>query len=164
MIRSTEYIFNERKKRLEPPETKCTYCKSGSSKSMEENYFVPVYNVMDRTNIIVYSSVKYKKISIGIPRCSNCYKIHDSAIGIASLYCWGGGLLILLIFVISCGVFDGLIFGIFPCLLIGTMVPMFIKNIFITNKGIPTEIEGAKKNELVKDFIIQGWSLSQPLA
>jgi hypothetical protein len=42
------YIFNKERKRLEPTETKCQYCETGNSTSMEDNYFIPLFKENDR--------------------------------------------------------------------------------------------------------------------
>ncbi len=62
------YSFNQETKRLEPSETLCQYCETEHSTDMEDNYFIPMFQEVDRTNVIVYRNVKFKKIPVGIPR------------------------------------------------------------------------------------------------
>src|SRR5688572_11602558 len=83
------HSFNKEKKRLEPSDTKCQYCEVESSTHMEDNYFVPLFKENDRTNIIVYRSVKYSKIPVGIPRCKSCMQIHQEAASRSALTAWG---------------------------------------------------------------------------
>lgn len=71
------HVLNERLKRLEPITTKCQFCNNNHSTAMNDNYFVPVFKVQDRTNVIVYSSVKFSKLLIGIPRCNGCRDIQS---------------------------------------------------------------------------------------
>jgi len=71
-----QFNFNEDLKRFEPTATKCGFCFKADSQSMEDNHFAEIYKVSDRTNIIVYNSVSYNQILVGIPRCINCKYIH----------------------------------------------------------------------------------------
>src|SRR5688500_4438081 len=91
------YNFNEEHKRLEPSETLCQYCETEHSTDMEDNYFIPLFREKDRTNVIVYRSVKFSKIPVGIPRCKTCKAVHAKASTIGALVGWS----VALIFVIG---------------------------------------------------------------
>ena len=80
------HVLNEKLKRLEPIEKKCIFCSYNNMVSMDDCYFVPLFKENDRTNIIVYRSVKYSKILIGISRCSTCAAIHEAAKTKATIY------------------------------------------------------------------------------
>ncbi len=159
---TSTHVLNEQKKRLEPIERKCSYCGVNNFDEMDDNYFVPLFKEKDRTNIIVYRSVKFSKILIGIPRCKMCLEIHQSAARVATYYAWGIGIAVLILTILMGGFwFFG---GVLSCIFIGVFTPILIKNKIATKKGILTELEGAKQNELVQDFVINGWSFTQPSA
>lgn len=156
------YTFNEAKKRLEPSNTKCQYCETENSSHMEDNYFVPLYKERDRTNIVVYRSVKYQKIPVGIPRCRSCKAIHEAAATKGMLFAWGMAIAIELI----CFKID-LLWGfiaIFPCLFIVFAGADYIQDKIVGEKGIHTKLGGAKENEAVQDLVINGWSFTMPSA
>ena len=156
------YIFNKERKRLEPTITKCQYCESGNSTSMEDNYFIPLFKENDRTNVIVYRSVKYSKIPVGVPRCRDCKTIHVLSAGRAAQISWAVAIgIVILIFAIW-GIWG--IFGIFGGLIIGFVGTMLLTDKLIKDKGIYTKLEGAKQNEAVQDLVINGWSFTQPTA
>src|SRR5690349_15315300 len=105
------YIFNQERKRMEPTITKCQYCETGHSTSMEDNYFIPMFKENDRTNVIVYRSVKYNKLPVGIPRCKSCKSIHIQTAGRAAQIAWGIGIAVVILIFAIWGVAG--IFGIF---------------------------------------------------
>lgn len=156
------YIFNKERKRLEPTITKCQFCETGHSTSMEDNYFVPLFKENDRTNVIVYRSVKYSKIPVGIPRCSNCKSIHILAAGRAAQIAWGIAIAVVILIFAIWGIWG--IFGIFGGLIIGFAGSWLLQVKLVSDKGIYTKEEGAKQNEAVQDLVINGWSLKQPTA
>jgi len=156
------YIFNQEKKRLEPTETKCQYCGVEHSIHMEHNHFIPLYKEADRTNIIVYRSVKFKKIPVGIPRCKSCLLIHLRAETKAARIAWGVAVSIVVLTFVIWGLWG--IFSIFAGIFIGFGGADFLQDKLVRDKGIYTKLEGAKQNEAVQDLIISGWSFSQPTA
>lgn len=154
--------FNEKTKQLVSLETTCYYCKSAASDDIFEHHYQPVFKENDRTNIIVYSSVKYSKIEIGIPRCTSCAEIHNKINSNAMTWSFVvTGVCIILGFVLF-----GL-YGIF--LLVFSPLLWFVVNYLIKeglneNGGIPTPKAGAEQNPTVQEFIINGWSFTQPSA
>jgi hypothetical protein len=162
-IMQANHTFNEKLKRLEPTGKKCAFCAENSMTSMNDCYFVPLYNEKDRTNIIVYRSVKYAKIDIGLARCSSCKQIHESAKDRAFLYAvlifigtWG---LAYLLFGII-----GAVFGLGVAIVAALISSQFFRDRIITDKDIFTLREGAENDETVRDFIIEGWSFNAPAA
>jgi hypothetical protein len=156
------YTFNQARKRLEPIHTKCQYCDAAHSSDMEENYFVPLFKEQDRTNIVIYRSVKYQKIPVGIPRCSGCMEIHEGAASRGNLIAWVSAILI----EILCFNID-MVWGfvaILPCLFLVIAGSDMIAGKIIREKGILTKLQGAKKSEVVQDLVISGWSFTQPSA
>lgn len=156
------YIVNKERKRLEPTETKCQYCEADHSSSMEDNYFVPLFRENDRTNIVVYRSVKYSKIPVGIPRCKNCLAIHEQAASKAALIAWciAGGIVLLSFIIWGFGGIFALFIGIFG----GVLGTDFIQDKLVRDKGIFTKKDGAEYNEAVQQLIMDGWSFKQPTA
>jgi len=156
------HTINERLMRLEPQETKCTYCGVEHSQNMDENYFIPLFKEQDRTNVIVYRSVKYKKIPVGVPRCQSCKNIHESSTSKAQLYAWGIALGVVVFSFAVWGIFG--IFAIFVGIFIGFGGTHFFENKFVRDSGILTKLEGAKENDTIQDLVIHGWSFTQPAA
>lgn len=156
------YIFNKERKRLEPTETKCQYCEVGTSTSMEDNYFIPLFKENDRTNVIVYRSVKYNKLPVGVPRCRDCKSIHILAKGRAAQIAWAIAVAVVLLSFAIWGIFG--IFSIFVGIIIGFGGADLLAAKFVKDKGIYTTTDGAKQNEAVQDLVINGWSLKQPTA
>lgn len=53
------HIVNEKLNRLEPKSTKCVYCNNGIVTDVDRCHYLALYIENKRTNVIVYSSVKY---------------------------------------------------------------------------------------------------------
>ena len=154
------HVLNEQLKRLEPKETLCRFCNERHSEKMDRNYFAPVFKEVDRTELVVYSSVKFKKIEIGIPRCNHGFVIHTGS----SFNGWLIGLGICTVLAILGFIIFG-IFGFFSfivCFVLAFITPFFISDMLVKKKGILTEKDGAKKEPLVQEFVISGWSMTQP--
>ena|SRR5688572_1637809 len=156
------YTINKEKKRIEPTDTKCQYCEVENSTSMEDNYFVPLFRENDRTNIIVYRSVKYSKIPVGVPRCKSCLAIHQKAAGKSQLTAWGiaFGVVVLSIMIWGAAGIISIVLG----LVIGFLGTYLIQNKMVRDRGIFTKMDGAKRNPAVQELVIDGWSFNQPTA
>ncbi|SFW85413.1 hypothetical protein [Chitinophaga sancti] len=156
------YVFNQARKRLEPTETKCQYCETGHSSDMEDNYFINLFKEQDRTNIIVYRSVKYQKIPVGISRCKDCLNAHESAAKKAGIICVAVAIAMEIIF-FKIDLLLGLI-GLVPFFLIIFAGTGYLANRFVEDKGVTPKVDGAKNNEAVQHLLMSGWSLTQPSA
>ena len=156
------YNFNKEKKRLEPSDAKCQYCEVENSTDMEDNYFVPLFRENDRTNIIVYRSVKYSKVPVGVPRCKTCLEIHREAASRSQLTAWGiaFGVVVFSIMIWGAGGILSIVLG----LVIGFLGTHLLQNKMVREKGIFTKMEGAKRNPAVQELVIDGWSFNQPTA
>ena len=156
------YRLNEATKRLEPTETLCQFCETDHSTKMEDNYFVNLYKEKDRTNIIVYRSVKFNCIPVGIPRCEKCLVIHESASLYGNLLGW--------VIAIAFVIFVFAVFGqwgflaILAAIFIGVFGSQYLENMFVRKKQIYTRKEGARQTEAVQDLVLGGWSFNQPMA
>lgn len=160
------YSFNEHYKRFEPNETKCTYCQQDHMKNMNDSYFIPLFVTNDRTNIVVYRSVKYSKILIGIPRCSSCKSIHEKATTKSQLITGGCIILVITFLVYNFMVLNAFVVvgGIFAMIFGGIYGSKKMTDSFVIGHDIYTVQDGAEKNEVVREFIIAGWSFTQPSA
>ncbi len=157
-----KHVLNERLKRLEPTDTRCYYCELENSQSMNDNVFIPLFKEQDRTNVVVYRSVKYQKIEVGIPRCPACKTIHEEAAKKSKLYAWGA----VIVMVVFCFLIWGIwgIFAIFAGIFIGFGGSYFLENKMVRDKQIFTKKDGAERNDTVQEFIIRGWGFNQPSA
>jgi len=165
-METSGYVLNERLKRIEPNSKKCSFCYDGTTESINDCYFVPVFKENDRTNIVVYRSVKYSKIDIGIPRCTNCKAIHQASKKRAAVLSSLGALV-----VIAFTIYNFLdihpivsVLLLFLSAFIGFGGYAFLQNTFTRKAGINTLKEGAENDAMVQDFLIKGWSLTQPSA
>lgn len=156
------YNINTAKKRLEPTETLCQFCTTEHSTNMEDNLFVPLFKENDRTNLIVYRSVKYSKIPVGVPRCPGCKSIHEKAVIKAALISWASAVLVLVLSFLIWGPYG--FFAMLPAIFIGVGGTYFLQNSIVRGKGIYTKMDGAKQNEAVQDLILSGWSFTLPSA
>ncbi|RAJ77329.1 hypothetical protein CLV59_10796 [Chitinophaga dinghuensis] len=156
------HVINQEKQRLEPVEKKCQYCEEDESTDMEDNYFLPLFSEQDRTNIVVYRSVKYSKILVGIPRCRRCRNIHVRAQGIAVMWTWGIAAAVVILSFVAFGIFG--MFSILAAVFITVLGKQLIQNIITRKKGIYTLMDGAKQNEAVQELVLAGWSLTPPSA
>ncbi len=163
------HTFNERKKRFEPKIRKCTFCKTGLNNNlMEDNCFYDLYNVKDRTNLVVFRNVKFNKVKIGIPRCSNCRKLHSRSKTATYIVLFLGIPLIFIIPVYFSVVFDLGTF-IMIILLVATFGMVYgamvaTEKIILNSNDVKTEKDGAITDPLVRTFMASGWSIEPPRA
>lgn len=157
------YTLNEELKRFEPKDDKCIYCKVENMQNINECYFTKLYLEGNRTNILVYRSVNFSKLEVGIPRCKTCLMIHKLSREKVLLFSW---LAAFFAYVVAILIFDifGAIFGLLVAMVIGIIVFESIKNSTVKKKGILTEKEGAESVELVQNLIISGWTFNEPHA
>lgn len=165
-MENNTHVVNQQLKRIEPVSKKCSFCFNGTSQSMNDNYFVPVFKENDRTNIIVYRSVKYQKIDIGIPRCVDCKTIHQSAKTKALLISLVAAFAIVAFMVYNFLNFHAVISVglLFLAGFTGFGGYVYLQSVFACKAGISSLKDGAEGEALVQDFLMQGWSLKQPSA
>lgn len=155
-----DHIFNESEKRFEPLEKICQFCLYEKALDMEKNYFRPVFKVVNRSNLIVYSSVKYNEVSVGISRCLSCYEIHKHSKRNSFIL----SISLALIFIYLGFKIYG-IYGIFAIILspiIIFLIPSLLIPYLISKSGIRTTDECVKSDPFIRDLILNGWSLSGP--
>ncbi|GAB2824575.1 hypothetical protein [Ferruginibacter profundus] len=165
-MEDSTHVFNERLKRIEPVSKKCSYCFDGIAEKVNDSYFVPIFREKDRTNIIVYRSVKYAKIDIGIPRCANCRSIHEASKKKALVIA-----MVAAAAVLAFTVYNFIEFNVFVSVIlfflagfVGFGGYVYLQNNFSRKAGINTLKEGVENDPLVQDFLMKGWSLTLPSA
>ena len=158
-----DYTFNTGQVRFEPIEKQCRFCNKAQVDNINDCYYVPVFMTKDRTYLVVYSSVKYAKIQIGIPRCKSCRTIHESSGVLAAIIGVVGGIAIFVASISTMSV-PLVVIGLFGGAFGGVYGAMYLKTFFISKRGIRNQKEVALENELVKKFLNSGWSLKQPEA
>ena len=158
------YSFNELYKRFEPLEKQCTYRGSAQVTDIDHCYYIPLFMTKDSTNLIVYRSVKFAKILIGIPRCESCKEIHRTSSIKAACVAWGSAVMLLFILFYNLVFFGGIVaaLGVFASLFIGDYGTQYLQDRFVVNSGLYSLKDGAETNEIIRDLVLSGWSLEQP--
>lgn len=158
------YTYNEVETRFEPQEKKCTYCDVAHVAQIETCYFVPLFLTKDTTNLIVYRSVKFAKILIGIPRCKECSEIHAKSKTKAILLSWSIALGLIFFLFYNLIYFGGIFVAIaaLSSMFIGICGTNYFTNRFAANHGIYALQDGAESNAVVQEMVISGWSLTKP--
>jgi hypothetical protein len=158
------YHYNELYKRFEPQENKCTYCGREEVQNIDECYYIPLFMTKDSTNLVVYRSVKFAKILIGIPRCSNCKKIHENASYKAAMLSWGTAIALVVLLFYNMIALGGIVLalGFIAAIFIGIYGSQQLKDRFAVSNDIYALKDGAETNEIVRDLVLAGWSLEQP--
>ena len=138
----------------------------GANGKYEPLLFCPLFTTLKTTNIIVYRSVKYSKILIGILRCLSCKDMHyDSkakAIKI-TLVIVILAVLLLIYFFLSIHPFVSAL-G-FLAIIAGAFYRAEkLNESYVVDQGIYTLRDWAETNEVVRDLVISGWSFEQPSA
>lgn len=165
-METSTHTLNERLKRLEPTTKICSYCVDGKMDKINDSYFVPVFKEADRTNVIVYRSVKYKKIEVGVPRCANCKSIHESAKTKAAIIS-----IIMCVSIFAFAIYNFINFHVFITVLLifgsfalGFGGYLYLQNNFSRKQGIYPLKEGAENDPMVQSLLNSGWTLTMPNA
>jgi hypothetical protein len=161
----TSHIFNERMSRFEPVEQPCAYCnQSDQFIDKKSIYYVPLYKEHDRTNIVVYRSVKYQRVTVGVPRCSGCLRIHTSERRKGYLYAF-----ILFVVIVALAVQVLGMLGIMIATLGGALIAGFAADklgpYLASRRGILSPQAGAEATSLIQHLVdLKGWSFDKPRA
>jgi hypothetical protein len=157
-----DFIFNKREKRLEPKFKQCAFCKHDSVSDMDDCHYMPIYKNAKSTNLIVYRSIEYSQIDIGVPRCNSCSKKHEHTdlkaiittiilatpiFGISYLFRNNSTIHVVSFFI-------GL-------MVVGLGVP-FLRYYYLTKTNFQNGLDEAVENDTLKDFLLLGWSLNHP--
>jgi hypothetical protein len=160
LLNQDKYVLNKELKRIEPKDTLCQFCGQRHSTEMNRNYFAPLFKVKNRFTLIVYNSVRFDKILIGIPRCNQCYVIHQGN----SYKGWIISLVSATVLIVLGFVTLGK-WGIFPAPFlpaIAILTAPLLTDFLVKRERILSKKEGTKRDPLVRDMVILGWSLTQP--
>jgi hypothetical protein len=157
-----KFIFNERLKRLEPKEIKCFFCREQNMDNINDCLFVPIYRPINKLNIIIYRSVKFNKLPVGVPRCKSCLEIHETSKKKAKIYSWSIALAICLFFCLfqPFGFVIGLMSIGFTVLILNDYIPGKL----IQKKDIFTIKDAGELDESIQELIAAGWLLEAPRA
>jgi len=157
------YTFNDTLKRFEPEEKKCSYCTQGHAQGCDSAYYAPIYKVESKTNIVIYRSVQYNKVLLGIPRCTSCAGIHKGTRVKTAVY-----VMAILVAITGLGYWLGDIGGAFAGFIIAGVAAgvgfITLESRLVEGNGILTLEDGARNNLIVKSFLTGGWSLTPPTA
>ncbi len=168
------HIFNETEKKLEPIDNRCMCCGRGFSRGENDNFYIPIFKEKDRTNLVVYRSVKFNKVEIGVSRCPECKRTHKkvktkailevvqlSLLSLTLLPLLGWGLTTLLNNIIP---FFVLFFiGLGMMFLWIYLFPRFEQR-YARQHHVLSRREAAMEYDLVSSMIAEGWTFDQPLA
>ena len=163
------HIFNERRKRFEPKDRKCAFCKTGTNNGqMEDNCFFSVYNEKGRTNLVVFRNVKFNEVKIGVPRCEACSKTHSLVKGTSCLAIIVAVLSVFVVPIYLSVTFD---LGTVPMIILmaitfglAVLAVMGLEKFILNLKDVKSEKDGALTNDLVRAFVRNGWSVDRPNA
>ncbi|WP_337043811.1 hypothetical protein [Emticicia sp. 17c] len=159
----TPYVVNSVLKRIEPTYTQCTYCNNGIVSSIDDCYFIPLYNEQDRTNVIVYKSVKFQQITVGVTRCAACKKTHADANISGALK---AALFFIPAIILCWFLFNAV--GFIISFIVVFLAAFYLFGFFSDRQsyklGVFPEVDGAKESPLVKAFLAEGWTIEKPSA
>ncbi len=163
------HVYNESFRRFEPKKKVCLFCKTKAlNSSMEDNCFSSVYNIQNRTNIVVYRNVKFNEVKIGIPRCSKCCSVHSMAKISSYVTVFVGVLLVFIIPIYLAVQFDlgtiGMIFLVILMFGLVYLAVLAVEKAILSTYDVISEKDGAMKEPLVREFLRNGWSLDRPTA
>lgn len=113
----------------------------------------PVYRLVERRNAVVIKQIKYRVLSVDIPRCTNCARVHKKA---RRALWWPICIGAVLGFP---GAAPGLIIVAGLGLLIGYY---WQKRILKKNKTKPASNTVLSEHPALSGLIAEGWKLSKP--
>jgi transcription elongation factor Elf1 len=152
---------NEQLKRLEPTDPSCIFCGKASSTSMEDNHFQTIFSVTGSTDVIIFSSIKYKKVDVGVARCKNCTAVHEKMFQKGAYICMALSVPFIVAGAVIDGLFGGLVGLVVAAFILSRCFP-FLERYLIHQKGVLTKKEGAKKEPTIKALLQSGWSFKEP--
>jgi len=155
---------------LAPEGNKCMCCGKDITHGEKANYFIPIYKEEDRTNLLVYRSVTYRKIGVIVTRCANCKKIQKKAELISIYFSFGIGLGIAAIGAFLCFFSDNMstlgILLIVSGILAGALLCMSKgedrATDYLDKKKVLSKEDAAIHYKEVAELIRDGWSFSEP--
>lgn len=164
------HFFNETTKRLEPVGDVCVYCGKRHSEYITYKY---LYKEKSRTNLLVYRNVKFSKIEIGAPTCSECLKVHKKIHRQSLLYSF----LIIILTIALIALISYLLFPLITifaivigALLLGVTIALMtkvyhrIEEHLIKPYDVLTKREGLQVYPIVEELLNNGFTFEEPYA
>lgn len=158
----SKYNFNESLKRFEPKEKRCGYCFQNESENINNYDFIKLYKVQDRTNFVIYRTLKYEEMEIGISRCNDCVEFHEEASRKSPILKYAIYLLIL-IFVLPVFGLKVFVVGIALSLALFFFLHKYGKKSTVSNERLTLK-QGIASNETIQDLVLSGWIFDKPSA
>ena len=157
-----KFVFNEKLKRLEPTENNCFFCRKEKKEQVNDSLFIAMYKPIKKLNLVVYRSVNFSKLPVGVPRCKSCLQIHTAALKKANMYSCIIAIAICLVLCLfgPAGIVLGLVSIGFTYYILNDYLP----GKYIQKMDIFTIKDAGKLYEPILELINAGWSLEQPRA
>ena len=166
------HVLNEQNKRLDPIYNRCMCCGQGVSNGNRSDFYISLFKVKDRTDLVVYRNVRFQRLVVGVSRCPKCKAIHKKGERISVIKR-------LLVGVGTAGV--GVLIGFLlePTSIIGPLVAVFglvfgIILAFVSFANQPSKVceknkvltqeKAAKQYDLVMSLLKDGWTFIKPTA
>lgn len=168
------HVFNERLKVLQPVDKTCMCCGKNLSTG-KDDYYQLFYKEDGRTNIVVFRSVSYREIGIGVSHCHECKMIQKKAKTQSIFRGYGMGLgIILVTSLIGCllmrtNLYEAvgiilILVGILAGWIVGRMLYKRSKSKICKQHGILPVEEAMMNYELVGKLLDEGWTTKMPVA
>lgn len=163
------HVYNEQKKCFDPIDNRCMCCGKGFSHGENDNFYIRLYKPKDWKNTLLYRSVEYHWINIGVARCANCKRIQKKAILYSLLYALGIGLGIAIIGVVMVFALDMrtlgmavIVLGIIASILLGLSKSVDREAEYLEKKGVLSKEHAVQEYEEVAKLVREGWSFEEP--
>ena len=163
------HSYNEHQRSFVPLTKKCAFCPRNNDKTnLEDTCYTSVYNVQNRTNVIVYRNVRFSEIKIGMPRCEKCRSVHSKGKLAVNLCLFIGIPLVFIIPIWGAMSFD---FGTIGMIVMMAMTfglvylaMISVDKAIFDSYDVKSEKDAAMKEPLIREFLRNGWSLERPTA
>jgi hypothetical protein len=157
-----DYTFNPDLQRFETSNQTCEYCSKNTTQGDETNHYQSLYLEKKRLNLFVYRSVKYSTFSICIPRCKRCKTIHSNTESNSSKWAWFLGIVIFIFLnmYVELSNFWSIVFSLISL----AIIDKSLQKDLLKKHNILSPSDGAEKNQLVQEFIEDGWQIEKPNA
>jgi hypothetical protein len=155
-----DYFMNSEQEKFETTEKRCVYCRKNESVGNESNYYQEMFLKLKQIDLIVYSSVKYNRISVCIPRCLVCKYNHEDSKDKSFTPSLFFAIGIFILFNILCVGYTGT--GIVISIVSGLAFysKHYIK--ILKKHHIKSAREGSKDVAFIQELIKDGWQLERP--
>ncbi len=157
------YLHNYKLNRLEPLDSRCCFCHRNESETEDSHYYIKLYKVNNRIRLLVYNSIKYSSINIGVARCKKCFEIHPKARIISNIYAWVVAIVVALIFVFIFNPMSSIV-GFMIGFFIGYTSSIYVEEKIFLKHDILSINKGTKNIAKVTQYLLEGWTIEKPKA